>query len=298
MELVVVGHLSRDLIVTPEARRETLGGAPAYAMLAPAIGAFGAGVVSKVGSDFDESYKIDLISSGLNLSGLHYQGDHTTRFVNEYNAEGERTQRVEAIAPQIKESDFTGTHFESNIIHFSPLTDNEIDRACYHAAREEGALVSLDVQGYLRSISRNNLVKTKKWELSEEILRLVDVVKLHDSELQIIRGYESELSTVSHILDLGPRIVIVTRDYRGSTIYTRDAQVDIPLVLAESQVDSTGCGDTYAIGFLLEYMRTANVTRAGLFAATCSSFNVESFGPYNLPDRIMIETRMHPYLQA
>jgi sugar/nucleoside kinase (ribokinase family) len=298
MEIVVVGHLSRDLIITPETRREVLGGSTAYAMLAPSIGAFGAGIVSKVGLDFNENYKISLISSGLNLSGLHYEGSQTTRFINKYDADGERIQRVEALAPSIMPSDFTNAHSEASIIHFSPLSSNEIDKACYDVAREAGALTSLDVQGYLRSISEDGLVSPQKWPESNEILGMVDVVKLHDSELQIINKDESELSAVSHILDLGPRIVIVTRDYRGSTIYTRNSQVDIPLVLADAQVDSTGCGDTYAIGFLLEYLRTTNVTRAGLFAATCSSFNVETIGPYGMPDRVLIETRMHPYLQV
>jgi len=298
MEIVVVGHLSRDLIVTPETTREMLGGGPAYAMLAPAIGAFGTGIISKVGLDFNESYKTTLISSGLNLTGLYYEGSHTTRFVNEYDANGERTQRVEALAPQIKPSDFTDEHSQATIIHFSPLSCNEIDKACYDTACEEDALISLDVQGYLRSITDDGLVTPKKWPESDEILRLVDVVKLHDSELKTINADESELSAVSHILDLGPRIAMVTRDRRGSTIYTRNTQVDIPLVLSNAQVDSTGCGDTYAVGFLIEYMRSANVTRAGLFAATCSSFNVETMGPYDMPDRVMIETRMRPYLQA
>ncbi len=298
MEIVVVGHLSRDLIITPETRREAIGGSTAYAMLAPRIGAYGAGIVSKVGLDFEEAYKIDLISSGLNLNGLHYEGTHTTRFVNEYDNEGKRTQRVEALAPQIKPSDFGDIHSEASVVHFSPLSSDEIDRACYFRAREEGALTSLDVQGYLRSISKDGVVSPCNWPESDSILRLVDVVKLHDSELRTINADESELSAVSHILDLGPRIVLVTRDYRGSTIYTRNTQVDIPLVLANSQVDTTGCGDTYTIGFLLEYIQSANVARSGLFAATCSSFNVETMGPYDMPDRVMVETRMRPYLQS
>jgi sugar/nucleoside kinase (ribokinase family) len=298
MEIIVVGHLSRDLIVTPEFSKELLGGGTAYAMLAPKIEAFGAGIISKVGSDFEDSYKTSLIASGLNLTGLHYEGSHTTRFVNEYDTEGERTQRVEALAPPITPSNFSDEHHQARIIHFSPLSCDEIDRRCYDVALEEGALVSLDVQGYLRSITDDCHVTPKGWPESDKILRLVDVVKLHDSELRSINADESELSAVSHILDTGPRIVIVTRDHRGSTIYTRNSQVEIPLVLSDAQVDSTGCGDTYAIGFLIEYMRSANVARAGLFAATCSSFNVETMGPYDMPDRFKVETRMNPYLQA
>ena len=109
-------------------------------------------------------------------------------------------------------------------------------------------------------------------------------------------GFESELSAVSNIMNLGPILVIVTRDHRGSTIYTRNSQVDIPLVLSNIQMDSTGCGDTFAIGFLLEYMRSADVSRAGLFAATCASFNAETVGPYGMPDRVTVETRLRSYI--
>lgn len=293
---MVVGHLSRDFIITPETRRESLGGGTAYAMLAPAIGAFGASIISKVGADFEQEYRDILVTSGLDLSGLHTEGDTSTRFVNEYDILGTRVQRVKSVAPSIIPTDFGDAHHHAKIIHFSPITPDEIDETCYETAREEGALTSLDVQGYLREISEDGTVSGRTWDNRDKILSKVDVVKFHDSELKLTDSSESELSAVSHILDLGPIIVIVTRDHRGSTIYTRNAQVDIPLVLSKTQVDSTGCGDTYAIGFLLEYMRSLDISRAGLFAATCASFNAESVGPYAMPDRVKIETRMRSYL--
>jgi sugar/nucleoside kinase (ribokinase family) len=298
MEIVVVGHLSRDLIITPETRREALGGGTAYAMLAPAIGAFGAAIISRVGEDFERGYRDILESSGLDLSGLQTSGANTTRFVNEYDTRGTRIQRVESLAPSIEPADFSEEHYNAKIIHFSPLTPDEIVSSCFEAARKEGALTSLDVQGYVRAISDEGIVSPRSWDERDVILSQVDVVKFHDSELKLTNASESELSAVAQILDLGPIIVIVTRDHRGSTIYTRNSQVDIPLVLSKTQVDSTGCGDTYAIGFLMEYMRSADVSRAGLFAATCSSFNAETMGPYGMPNRAMVETRMKSYLPA
>lgn len=296
VEIVVIGHLSRDLIITPETRREALGGGPAYAMLAPAIGAFGAAIISKVGEDFKRGYRETLRSSGLDLSELRVEGEYTTRFVNEYDDRGNRIQRVESLAPAIRPSDLGEAHYNAKIIHFSPLTPDEIVASCYETAREDGALTSLDVQGYLRHISDDGLVSPKNWDERDTILSQVDVVKFHDSELKLTDSSESELSAVNHILDLGPIIVIITRDHRGSTIYTRNSQVYIPLVLSKAQVDSTGCGDIYSIGFLLEYMRSADVSRAGLFAATCASFNAETVGPYEMPDRVKIETRLRSYL--
>lgn len=297
MDIVVVGHLSRDLIITPETKNEALGGGTAYAMLAPSLNAFDAGIISRVGEDFEQEYWKTLGSSGLGLTGLRKSGPKSTRFVNKYDTRGNRVQMVEALAEPITTADFSDLHLDANIIHFSPLTAGEIDIDCIRLARSNAKVTSIDVQGYIRSIDSSGMVIPKNWIERDEILGLVDVVKFNESELKMALDAESELSAASQILSLGPRIVLVTHDRKGSIIYTRDSQITIPLVSANTQVDSTGCGDVYSIGFLLEYLRSSNLNRAGLFAATCSSFNVETIGPYNMPSRLDVETRMRPYLQ-
>jgi len=294
LEIVVVGHLSRDLLITPDTKRESIGGGTAYAMIAPAIGALGAGIVSRVGSDFEQAYIDSLKSTGIDLSGFRTSDKFTTRFVNDYDKDGNRTQRVEATASEIRAPDLLLQHLEANIIHFCPLL-NEIHPSAIEAARSFGALVSLDVQGFTRKLAGEK-VESTTWDNSDEILRFVDVVKCNETELEMVVGMKSEVSTATHILSLGPRIVLVTKGQKGSTIHTRNTQVDIPMVLGDSLLDQTGCGDTYTIGFLLEYMRTGDVKRAGLFGATCSSFNIENIGPYNFPTRDQVETRMKKYL--
>ena len=158
MEIVVVGHLSRDLLVTPNYAREVLGGGTAYAMLAPAIGALGCGIVSKVGKDFDDKYIEDLSVAAVDMDGLHVAGPCTTRFVNEYDKLGKRSQHIEALAPPITYEDFLHKHLTSNIIHFCPLSRDEIMIRCFEKAYSTEALISLDIQGFLRSIVNKNVV--------------------------------------------------------------------------------------------------------------------------------------------
>ncbi|MHA1926020.1 MAG: hypothetical protein ACW974_08905, partial [Candidatus Thorarchaeota archaeon] len=122
MEIVVIGHLSRDLILTPESRTETIGGGPAYAMIAPKIGALGAGIISCVGEDFEDDYIATLETAGLNVSGIQKRGAKSTRFINEYDEEGRRTQRVEFIGSPLSPSDILPQHMGASIYHFSPLT--------------------------------------------------------------------------------------------------------------------------------------------------------------------------------
>ena len=297
MEIVVIGHLSRDLIITPESRTETIGGGPAYAMIAPKIGALGVGVLSCIGADFEEEYIDTLRTAGLNVSGIQKRGEKSTRFINEYDEEGNRTQRVESIGSPLKPSDILPQFMGASIYHFSPLTSNEMSHSLIESVRVGGPLISIDSQGFLRGIEDQKIVE-REWPDRDEILALADVVKFDEAELKIAYDSQSELSAVTELLSLGPRMVLVTRERRGSTVYTRNTQKDIPLVLANSQTDPTGCGDVYVISFLLEYMRTGDVKRAGLFGATCSSFNVETTGPYNMPSREQVERRMKPYGQS
>jgi sugar/nucleoside kinase (ribokinase family) len=217
--------------------------------------------------------------------------------VNKYDSAGNRTQIVESLANAITPGDFSDNHIDASIIHFSPLTAGELDIDCFKLARSNVEITSLDAQGYLRSIDSNGMVIPRNWVDSDEILGLVDVVKFDESELKMTIDSESELSAVSEILNLGPKIVLVTHDRRGSVIYTKNEQISIPVIRADTYVDATGCGDTYAIAFLLEYMRSSDLKKAGFFAATCSSFNVETVGPYNMPSRLDVERRLRGYLE-
>ncbi|MGY5860987.1 MAG: carbohydrate kinase family protein [Candidatus Thorarchaeota archaeon] len=294
MDIVVVGHLSRDLIVTPEAKREALGGGTAYAILAPSLGISECGIVSCVGDDFDEAYMMALVKSGLDLTGVVRGGQHTTRFVNQYDSKGVRTQRVEAIATPIRKSALSEHYLSSRAIHFCPLI-GEIDISCIEDAKEAGALVSLDPQGFLRTVNGYQVIP-KEWTNRAAVLEHVDILKLDEHELRSAVGIGTEIDAVGKILNEGPEIVIVTRDRRGSTIYTQDSTIDIPLVLADEIIDTTGSGDTYAIGFLVEYSRNENLKQAGVFGAACASFNLETMGPYEMPTRKQVEFRMKPYV--
>ncbi len=296
MEIIVVGHLSRDLIITPDYEREALGGAAAYAMIAPHLGALGAGIVSRVGEDFEQTYVDDLREANLDLSGLRVAGEKTTRFVNKYDKDGNRTQYVEAVAPQIYPADFSPEHLEANIFHFSPII-GEVHPNCIETTRTYGVLISLDVQGYVRENDEGKVIP-KEWTDAEQIIRHVDIVKCDKEEMQLFADDYSEKDSAEKILRWGPHAVIVTKSQEGSSIYTRNAQADIPSVGPEDYVDSTGCGDTYAIAFLLEYMRTGDVKRAGLFGASASSFNLEHVGPYSMSSRSEIEDRMKTYMEA
>ncbi len=293
LELLVVGHLSRDLLITPTLRRETLGGGTAYAMLAPALGVT-SGIISRVGDDFEVDYQTTLQNSGLNLAGLHKSGSVSTRFINEYDEAGNRTQHIEHLATPILPDDI-GPLLPSSCIHFTPLTRIEISTACFKLAASSKAIVSLDVQGFARGVQAD-LVIPRKWSYAADILQFVDIVKADTQELTAITGVNSISEAKEILLSYGVETVVLTRDRDGSTIYTQNEQLEIPLVLADLVLDTTGSGDTYMIGFLCEYIRTRDLFQSGVFGAACASLNLETIGPSSFPSRAEVEERMSRYL--
>lgn len=146
-------------------------------------------------------------------------------------------------------------------------------------------------QGFLRTVQGDRVIP-KEWTNRTAVLEYVDILKLDEDELRSAVGTSTEIDAGGKILNEGPEIVIVTRDRRGSTIYTQDGRIDIPLVLADQLIDTTGSGDTYAIGFLIEYTRNDNLRQTGVFGASCASFNLETMGPYEMPTREQVESRM------
>ncbi len=293
MDLTVVGHLSRDLIITPETQREAIGGGTAYAMLGPSIGAK-TRIVSKVGQDFEEEYLSVLRNSGLDLSTLHQKSGKSTRFVNRYDEEGNRSQYVESVAPDISGNDVDESILSGVIVHCCPLL-REIEISLLRQAAESASLISLDIQGYLRKIQEQE-VRLTDWRDKKKILPLIDVVKADERELEAATSIADEQKAAEHVMEFGPCVLLVTRNRRGSTIYTPAEAVDIPAIPAEEIVDATGCGDTYSIGFLVEYSRTGDLYYSGIFAAACASYNLETIGPYGMPSRQDVESRIGEYL--
>lgn len=79
----------------------------------------------------------------------------------------------------------------------------------------------------------------------------------------------------------GVKEVLITLGSLGSVIYAEGRFHKIPAYPPKDIVDATGCGDTYATGYL--YMRNKGVSyeKAGCFAAAMSTLKLEASGPFS-----------------
>jgi adenosine kinase len=76
--------------------------------------------------------------------------------------------------------------------------------------------------------------------------------------------------------------VIVTKGEHGSTIHTRDGDVEIPPVRAERVVDPTACGDAYRAGLLHGRARGHDWATSGRIGSLLGALQVGVPGAQNL----------------
>ena len=85
----------------------------------------------------------------------------------------------------------------------------------------------------------------------EETVRLSDLVKASDEDLEALYPGESEAVAAEHLLALGPAAVVVTRGADGAAWYADGLAVAAPGVPV-SVADTIGAGDTFGAAMLDE----------------------------------------------
>ena len=294
--LVVVGNLTIDRIIFDEDQRQEMGGPPAYAMVAPALGAEKVGIVSNVGSDFPKSYLSQLADAGLDISGITQQKD-TTKFVNRYNKDGTRTQEVPALGHDITSSDVPTGFWDSQWMHISPVLQ-EVESSIIIKAKQKGAHVSVDVQGYVRkrTSDQDHRISPSQWQSFPDVAKDIDVLKADVDEICHLTQQTTfeKGARVAH--EMGCNLILITRGQEGSFLYANDRLYEIPALPPDIVVDHTGSGDVFVISFSIEFQRTKRPLWSAFFASSCASFNVETPGPTNFPSSKEVTNRLRTFL--
>lgn len=98
-------------------------------------------------------------------------------------------------------------------------------------------------------------------------------------ELKMLTGEDTIEGGIKKLFEYkNMEVVALKRGSRGSTIYSRDEQVDCPLYKVE-QVDPTGAGDCYDAALLCGLIEGKSLSEAGKMASATGALNVMKLGP-------------------
>lgn len=273
-DICCLGHITLDKVVTASAVVHMAGGTSFYFsnaicnmdvkyMLVTALAQQEMQVVS------------DLRTKGIALKV--FPSVHTVYFENIYpENQNLRIQKVAQKADAFTIAQLAG--IDAKIFHLGPLLADDIPVDIIRILSRK-AMVSLDVQGYLREV-RNGNVCAIDWAVKKEVLQYVHILKANESEMELLTGSTDVYQAAKVLSDWGVKEVVITLGNMGSVIYADDIFYRIPAYTPVSVVDATGCGDTYMAGYLYQRVRGANPQEAGEFAAAMATLKIESSGPF------------------
>ncbi|SFD60990.1 Sugar or nucleoside kinase, ribokinase family [Chitinophaga sp. CF118] len=273
-DICCIGHITLDTVITTRTVVKMAGGTSFY--FSNAIRNMDVSYMLVTSLAKKEMYIVDeLRKNGIDISVV--PSKNTVYFENRYTENLEdRTQRVSQTADPITVQQLQ--NIDAAIYHLGPLLAEDIPVDVIKLLAGKG-IVSLDAQGYLRTV-QNEQVLPVDWPAKKEALKYVDILKANEYELEVLTGVK-DVSTGAKILaEWGVKEVVVTLGSMGSVILKDNVFYSIPPYIPGNFADTTGCGDTYMAGYLCERHKGAGPQQAGEFASAMAGLKVNASGPF------------------
>ena len=263
-DILCIGHITHDRIITPALPEgiDCAGGTAYYVAWAmhhlPQDINFG--VITATGYDLHTEIA-KLREAGVEIRNI--ESPSSVYFENSYGRNmNNRRQRVLS-----KATPFTIDHLkdaEADVFHLGTLLVDDFSPEVVEYLAQKGR-VCIDVQGYLREV-RNQRVYAVDWNDKLRVLRHTDILKVNEHEIDVLTDGERDLKRGARLIaSWGVREVLVTLGSYGSIIYDGNKYYEIPGFEPRQLVDATGCGDTYAAGYLYARAHGADCDEAGPF---------------------------------
>ena len=276
-DIICIGHITKDKIVTPKAEIYMPGGSSFY---------FSYGINHLDNKNL--SYRLltslaeedmqavhDMRAAGIQVDVIPSR--HTVYFENIYEADQNvRHQRVRAKADPFTIDSVKDV--EARYIVLGSLLADDFPLEVIQYLSTRGTLV-VDAQGYLREV-RGEKVYAIDWKEKREALKYIDILKVNEYEAEVLTGTAHLHKAAEILASWGVKEVLLTQGSFGSTLLADGQFYDIPAYEPLNVVDATGCGDTFVMGYVYKRAQGASVDEAGHFAAAVSTLKLEASGPF------------------
>lgn len=259
-------------------------GAPAIFIDTVARLGHSCGIFGGVGmDDFGKNILDRLINDGVNVEYVYVDENESTAvaFVTYFEDGSRKFIYHIGNTPAVHPKDFDIRDIESpkffHIMGCSLMASEEfkekiIDTALKFA--KNGAKISFDP-----NIRSELLGERTTEEVLGEVLQNCSVLMPGIEELKLLTGEQTVEAGIKKLFDYDKMEVVALKKGReGSTLYSRNEQVDCPLYKV-TQIDPTGAGDCYDAAFLCGLIEGRSLLESGKMAAAAGALNVMKLGP-------------------
>jgi len=228
--------------------------------------------IGKIGKDIHGSFlKNKFIKENVNIESLAIDENKKTGimifFISNSGKRaiiGYRGANRNLKPEDVKEEIIIG----SDILHISAYTllDKFPKMAALRAlnlASKNNILASLDAG--LHDVTLNKMIK--------KTLEKVDIFFCNEQEIQEITNTKNIEHALKEIRNLGPKVIVLKLGAKGCLIEKEEAKVHIPAFNVQV-LDVIGAGDVFNAGFLVKYIESRDVLKAGVFGNAVAALTI------------------------
>ena len=281
MSLIAVGTMAFDAIETPFGKvNQIVGGSATYVAYAASNFVKPIQQVSIVGYDFPKEEMESLSQRGVQLDGVVTVPDKKSFFWSgRYHMD-------------MNSRDTLVTDLNV-LLDFDPVLPESYRDAEFvmlgnlHPSIQKKVIEQMKVRPKLIAMDTMNFWMESAMPELEEVLKMVDVLMINDSEARQLSAQFSLVKAAKAIMQMGPKYLIIKKGEHGALLFHEDKVFYAPALPLEDVFDPTGAGDTFAGGFMGHIARTKdisfeNMKTAIIVGSAMASFCVEKFGTERL----------------
>ena len=276
-KLLVLGTVAYDAIETPFGKTgKILGGCATYIGLAASNFNTECGLISIIGSDFEEEHLNLLKEKNLNLEGVEQlQGEKTFFWSGKYHNDlNTRTTLDTKLNVLTKFQPKVPENFKNSSVVLLGNLDPNIQLEVLNQMDKKPDLIVMDTMNFWIESYREKL---------DELIARVDVISINDEEARQLTQKHSLVEAAKDLQAMGPKYVVIKKGEHGALLFNGNNIFCAPGLPLEEVFDPTGAGDSFIGGFAaylvqrkkinFEEMKTAVIVGSAL-----ASFTVQEFG--------------------
>jgi sugar/nucleoside kinase (ribokinase family) len=278
-DIVIIGHIARDIIEIDGVSKPVLGGAVYYGGLAGSRMGLKVAIITRLKV---EDFPILESFEKHNIKYFAYPAKETSGIKNIYSSQNMEYRSYEPLG-------FAGAFnkeeipdIKTKIFVIGSIIAGEIDLELLKYLNEKyNGRLGLDIQGFIRGIKDS---KMQYFSLTEkekvEIISKVDYLKVDETEAKVLTNLTSLPKVGKELTNLGPKEVLITHQ-SGINLTSRSKSHFFPWKNVNN-VGRTGRGDTAFISYLGSRI-TKSPEDSLRFCAALTSLKMESIEPFSLP---------------
>lgn len=275
MSVLVVGSVALDKVTTPFGKNEeALGGSAVYFALSAGLFTK-VNLVTVVGSDFPAEFINLLENKGIDIRGLEIKKGKTFRWCGEYGYDLNAARTISTDLGVFSDHNFRiPEEYKKSKYLFLANIDPDIQKDILSQVRRP-KLVACD--------SMNYWIENKRKELLA-LLKKIDLFMINDSEARELAQEHNLIKAAARISSFGPGMLVIKKGEQGILFFSeKKLRFSIPAYPLENLFDPTGCGDSFAGGFMgylvqQKEINKSNLRKAAIYGSIIASYNLEGFG--------------------